>query len=197
MRKVDKSASVHATRQGGLHWPHFWYWAVDEVNVSNCSDQDRLSREWLEAVDEFANCAARLEQSLEDGNFQERYQTSRLTKEYADSASRALEIHCQMNQCKLLELRASKPPEQSAVSVPFLLLRPSVPHGQWQLHAVHCWRSIEFDPNNVQIIEATKPEAWIAGELNRNHGTYGSADFCIMPCLRLWRLVDVFKGHNR
>lgn len=161
--------------------------------MGNCSDQDRLSSEWQEAVVKFADAVARLP-NVEDADFWERYEKSRAAGGYAENAFSTLELHRQFHQCKPAELSATKPPEPSTVSVPFLLLRPSAPHGRWQLHDVHCWRSRRFDPDNVQIIESTNPVAWIEGELKRNHGTDRSAGFRIMPCLRLQLLVDVFKG---
>jgi hypothetical protein len=46
----------------------------------------------------------------------------------------------------------------------------------------------------VQLIEATDAKAWMEAELKRNYGEYHTAKFLLMPCLSLWRLVDIFMG---
>jgi hypothetical protein len=80
----------------------------------------------------------------------------------------------------------------------FLLLRSDKPGKGWQIHAVRCWRSRKFNPNNVQTIEATSAKALIEAELNRNNGELRNAgwsakSFHVMPCVGLRRLIELLK----
>ena len=67
--------------------------------MSHCAEQDRLSKEWRKRLKKFAEAVSRLPQTLEDGNFNEQYHTSRLAGEYAENASQALALHRSMHQC--------------------------------------------------------------------------------------------------
>jgi hypothetical protein len=73
---------------------------------------------------------ARLTQSVEGGNFQERYEASCLACEYAENASKALELHRATHQCNQPE--PSKPPQPFTISLRFVLLRPTGGDRRWQ-----------------------------------------------------------------
>jgi hypothetical protein len=67
--------------------------------VSNCAEQDRLSKEWREAGEKFADAVARLPQPIKDKKFNEQYHTSRLAGQHAENASQALALHRSTHHC--------------------------------------------------------------------------------------------------
>jgi hypothetical protein len=119
----------------------------DKLKVSNCAEQDRLSRQWQEAVNAFRDAVALVPKRVEAGNFQERYEAGRLAGESASKACKALELH-----------RATHQRETSGRSVPVAYRKTPVLRG-------------EFSWPGIKNLADSMTEEMI-GELPYRYGTH-------------------------